>query len=82
VVLACCAEPSLDEFEIRLRCRDAALRFLLKGVQDIDRAGELDRIDRPIRTAVVILDDFENAGALELFVTGEGLCGGMLAAAT
>src|SRR5437016_691391 len=46
------------------RC-DALLRFLLERMKDVDPAGELRRVDRPVRVRVMPVDDLHHvAGVL------------------
>jgi hypothetical protein len=59
-----------------LRRPDSCFRFLLEGVQHVDRALELDRVDRPERIAIEIRYDLKNACTCE---TGERLGVRMLA---
>ena len=42
------------EFDVRFRCRDSTLGFLLKNMQDIDRFCQADGIDRSIGIASII----------------------------
>lgn len=54
-------EARLDQIDLMLRCRNAFLRLLLKGMQHIDDAGKPDRIDCAIGIAVEVVDDLKNA---------------------
>jgi hypothetical protein len=53
------------------RRRAASLRFLLEGVQNIDDASKLDRIDGPVSVAIEVLHHFQHARAAK---TLERLC--------
>jgi hypothetical protein len=61
--LAGAFQPLPDQIDIALRCLFAAFRFLLKNVQHIDRGRIAYRVDRPLRSTCVILDQFEHARA-------------------
>jgi len=41
------------------------LRLLLKSVQYINYTAKLDRVDRPVGAAIVVLDHLEHAGPVE-----------------
>jgi hypothetical protein len=58
-------EARLDQIDLMLRCRNALLRFLLKGMQYIDDASKPDRIDCTICIAVEVVDDFKNPAPAE-----------------
>ena len=49
--------------------------FWLEGVQHVDDASELDRVNGPVRLPIVVLDHFENPAPLKPF---EGLASGCL----
>ena len=56
-------QPAPDQVELGLRRRDASLRLLLEGVQDVDGGLEPDRVDGPEGVAVVARDDLHDARA-------------------
>jgi hypothetical protein len=53
-------QASLDQVDIPLGSRSAFPRFLLKGMQDINQASELDGIDGTVSIAVEVIDDFKD----------------------
>jgi hypothetical protein len=57
----------MDKVEIALRSRNAALRFLLEGVQDIDRFGAADGINSTPRVAAVVCDYFKHRPSAKAF---------------
>src|SRR5574341_1220011 len=63
-------QPGRDERDIRARCPDTARRFLLKGVQHVNRSGEPDRVHRSIGSACIALAKFPHAGTKSLPWTG------------
>lgn len=58
-------EATSYELDIALRCYAATSRLLLEYVEDIDGLAEADRIDCPVRTTVIVLDDLEDTGVPE-----------------
>src|SRR4051794_33122670 len=60
-------QARLDQVDIPLRSCDAFLRFLLKGMQDVDNAGESDGVDGAVRVAVEVIDDLEDTPATKSF---------------
>ena len=52
-------QARLDQFDVLLRRGDAFLRLLLEGVKHIHDAGKPDRINRPVRITVEILNQFQ-----------------------
>ena len=58
-------QPLPDELDLLLWRRYALLRFLLKGVKDVNPASELRRVDRAVRVLVVPVDDLHDAGSPE-----------------
>src|ERR1051326_8694015 len=56
-------QPLLDERDVRSGRPDAGRRFLLKGMQHVNRLRELNRIHRSVRSAGVILGQFPHARA-------------------
>jgi hypothetical protein len=63
VVLFGSLQASLDQVDIPLRSRDTFLRLLLKGMQDVNHAGELDGVDRTVSFPVEVIDDFKDTPA-------------------
>jgi hypothetical protein len=61
------SQALVDEVEIAFRRGDAALRFLLESVQDVDRLGIADRIDPTPRVAAVVRDDFKHSASAKTF---------------
>jgi len=55
-------QTALYQFDIRLRCANAARRLLLKAVQDIDRVLEPHRVDGAKRVGVEVADHFKYSG--------------------
>jgi hypothetical protein len=53
---------------------NAFLRFLLKGVEHVNQAGEANRVDGPVGVTVEILDDFKNTTAAKPFQDLYRLC--------
>ena len=49
-----------DQFNVSLRGRNPARRFLLKDVQDVQDVLKTHGVDGPIRIAVEIIADFED----------------------
>jgi len=68
-------QSRFDLLDFLGRCLDAALRLLLEGVQHVDDASELDRVNGPVRLPIVVLDHFENPGPFEAL---KGLASGWL----
>jgi hypothetical protein len=60
-------QPPADDGHLGRRRRDARLRLLLERVAHVDRPGELDRGDGPVRGPVVVLDPFEHPRTAEPF---------------
>jgi hypothetical protein len=60
VVLLRLCKALPDQVDIPLRRCGASLRFLLKDVQNIDRALEMNRIDRPVGVRPIPLDNFND----------------------
>jgi hypothetical protein len=58
-------QSAADEVDILLRRRDAAFRFLLKGVENVNHARELRRIDRAVGVRVVAVHDLHDARSAE-----------------
>ena len=50
-------QASLDQVDIPLGSSNAFLRFLLKGVQDVNHAGELDGVGGAVSIAIEVIDD-------------------------
>jgi len=61
VIVARRLEPFLDQPDIRARCPDSGGRFLLEGVQHVDRLREAHRVHRPVRSCRVVFDDLQHA---------------------
>jgi len=70
-------EPRPDDLDLALRRLYPPPRLLLEGMKDIDRARKADRVDGPIRIAVLIVDHLQDAPAAK---TLERLGARMLAA--
>jgi hypothetical protein len=61
-------EALSDQFNVSLRRRNPARRFLLKGVQDVQDALKAHGVDSSIRIAVEAIANFEDAAkTLERF---------------
>jgi hypothetical protein len=56
-------QASLDQLDIPLRSRDAFLRLLLKGMQDVNHASKLDGVDGAVGIAIEVIDDFKDTPA-------------------
>lgn len=56
-------EPCLDYLDIALRGLDSFLRLLLKGMKDVDNAGETNGIDGAVSIAVLVIDHLEHTPA-------------------
>ncbi len=56
-------KAALNQRQLLRRCGDTALGLLLEDVQHIQCVVETYRVNRPIGIAIVILGDFEYAGA-------------------
>src|SRR5438445_11625 len=54
-------EPSRDQVYVPLRGPYATRGFLLERVKNVDNAFKSDRVNRPIRIASMVLDDFKDA---------------------
>src|SRR5437762_361880 len=65
MVLLSLLQPRPDLLDFLGRRLGAALRLLLEGVQHVDDAGELDRVDGPVRAPVVVRDHLQHAGPAE-----------------
>ena len=52
-------QARLDQFDVLPRRGDASLGLLLEGVKHIHDAGKPDRINRPVRITVEILNQFQ-----------------------
>src|SRR4051794_37830112 len=50
-----------DQFNVSLRCRNPACRFLLKSVQNVQDTLKAHRVDGPVRIAVEIVVDFKDS---------------------
>jgi len=57
----------LDQLNLALRRGDAFLRFLLKGVEYIDRIMESNGIHRPIGVPLIVGHDFKYRASAERF---------------
>lgn len=57
------SKAASDDLHVSQGRADAALRFLLKGVQDVYRFGEAREVDRPVGISIMLRDDFQNARA-------------------
>ena len=55
------SETRFDEIDIGLRRFDAALRFLLEGVHDVDGRFKAHGVDGAIGVAVVSFDQLDDA---------------------
>src|SRR5437868_11619424 len=62
VVLPRRLQPLANELHVRGGRANAGRRLFLKGMQHVNRALELNRIDRPVRSAGRVLHQFPNAG--------------------
>lgn len=63
---AFCRSQSLaNKLDLMFRRRNTVLRFLLKRVQHVNFRREPHRIDRPVGTAIIILNQFKDACAAE-----------------
>ena len=58
-------QPGPDQVHDVSRRLDASLRLLLERVKDVHTGREPDGIHRTIGVSVVVLDDLQDAGALE-----------------
>src|SRR3954452_23512822 len=58
-------QSSLDEFDLVLGRFDSTLALFLKHVQHVNRLGESNRVHGAIGVAREILNDLQNAAALE-----------------
>src|SRR4051794_40021475 len=56
-------EAATDELDLVLGRPDALLRLFLERVEDINRSCKSDRVNRPIRPAIMIGDDFDDPTA-------------------
>ncbi len=57
-------QPLPDQVQFTLGCRGPLFRFLVKGVQNIHGTGQSDRVNGTVGVAVVVFDNFEDAGHL------------------
>ena len=64
-------EPSLDDIDVLLGCRDAAGRPLLECVQDVDNVAKRGRVDDAVGNSPIRIGDLECTRASEPF---ERLC--------
>jgi len=71
----CLAVAFPDHLDVMLTRLDTAPGFLLKGVKHVDAPGKSHRIDGPIRVALEVVHDLQDASASKPF---EGLGAGML----
>ena len=61
------SKPVVDEVKVPLRRCDAALRFLEKSVQHVNRFGIADRINPTPSVAAVVRDDFKHRSSAKAF---------------
>ena len=54
-------EPMRDQFDVGARGSRAFRRFLLKRVQHVDDLAVTRGVDRSVRVARMVFDDFENS---------------------
>src|SRR5262245_35986572 len=54
-----------DLVDLVRRCSGTLLGLLLERVKNVDNFSKPDGVDRPIGVAVVVLDDFQDAGSSE-----------------
>jgi hypothetical protein len=71
-------EPSPHEFQILLGRLLPLLRLLLKGMKGEDNPLQLDRVDRPVRVAVELVDHLEYPGTPEASKPRSGFASGCL----
>jgi hypothetical protein len=67
-------QSTADQIDFGRRRLDSLFRLLLKHMQPIHCAGELNGIDGPVRSPGVVFDNFEHARTAKSF---ENLCGCM-----
>jgi len=68
------SQAAVDEVNILLGCSDALLRFLLEGVQNVDRLLKADRIDGAPPIAGMVCDNFRHRPSTKTF---QRLCRGV-----
>ena len=61
------SQTAADEVNVPLGHGDTPLRFLLEGVQDVDRLPEADRVDGAPRVAIMVRDNFNHRAPAKTF---------------
>src|ERR1017187_711408 len=68
------SQAAVDEVNILLGCSDALLRFLLEGVQNVNRLLKAGRIGGAPRIAGMVCDNFKHRSSTKTF---QRLCRGV-----
>jgi hypothetical protein len=71
-------QPATDQIDLARWRGDAPLRFLLEGVEHIDRLTELRGVHGPVGVRVMEIDDFHHTDATK---ASQGFCRGICLAA-
>jgi hypothetical protein len=56
-------QAGLGQIDIPMGSSDTFLRFLLKGMQDVNHASKLDGVDGTVSIPVEVIDDFKDTAA-------------------